>query len=400
MASTTKRSASDQLASILAGAEKKYPGALHKASESVPVNRLPFVEPNLNFATEGGAGFGRFMAMYGQENSGKTRVALELIAQAQRLPQSAEDTLIPRIVYHSSRADDLELSDARRARHMAMAVRLTDELEWIRTTFPDGADAIYYNAEQQFEPIWAKKIGVDLDRLLIFQSNTIEEIVEMMGSLYEHVPLHVIDSTSNASSLISQSKDVGASIYGRNALQWKTSLMDSLPSFDPARNMAIMIHQLSTNVKTGASAPVSTRYMRFIARLSLNFSHGKFLYRKDGVLEEDKPTGHDKLMAYERDADGREVWVKVDKSTICRVGRESVMHWDRRKSQFVELHDLASGGLWLGVIKKSGSWFSIEGEEKNIGQGLKSVYTRLADDEELRSRIAVQLLDYTAEPDV
>ena len=142
-------------------------------------------------------------------------------------------------------------------------------------TFPNGADAVFYNIEQAFDPLWAKKIGVDVDRLTIFESTTIEEVVEMMQNLYAHVPLHILDSTSSASSLLSQKQEVGKSLYAVNARQWKVCLSDSMPSFDPRRNMAIMIHQLSTNMKTGGSIPVSTRYMGFITRLALRFSHGE-----------------------------------------------------------------------------------------------------------------------------
>jgi RecA/RadA recombinase len=388
-----------ELAKILAGAERKYgKGSIHKADESVPFNRLPFVEHNLNYATEGGPAFGRFMALAGEPGSGKTRIALELIAQAQQLPLSAEVILIPRIVYHSSHSDDYSLSDAHRTRHMTMATQLSEQLDWIRNNFPNGADAVYYNAEQQFDPLWAKKIGIDLKRLTIFESTTIEEIVEMMQNLYEHVPLHIVDSTSSGSSLLSQKHDVGKSLMGVDARQWKVCLKDSMPSFDPQRNMGIMIHQLSTNMKTGGLQSQSTQYMRFISRLTLMFRHGQFLWNKDGVLREDKPAGIDEqAMAGIAEADGRIVLAKVDKSTVCRGFRTAALQWHYRKAKFLPIHELASAGLYFGFIIQKKSWFSVPGEINSIGQGLKAVYARLAEDEELRDRIVCRLLDYTDE---
>lgn len=387
-----------ELDKILAASIKKFgAGTVHKASESVPLNRIPFVQPKLNWATEGGPAFGRFMGMAGDPGSGKTRIALELIAAAQQLPHSAEVSLIPRIAYHSARADDTSLSDVLRTKNLRKAELLDDELSWIRETYPHGAEAVYYNAEMQFDKLWAKKIGVDIDRLTIFESTTIEEIVEMMQCLYPHVPLHVVDSTSNASSLLSQKQDVGKSLMGVDARQWKVCLRDSLTSWDRSRNMGIMIHQLSTNLRTGGQQAQSTSYMKFICRLSLMFRHGKFLYLKDGVLTEDKPKGHDKMVQEDAVAQGREVFAKVDKSTVCRPFREAGLQWHYNKAGFVTIDELASQGLYFGLIERSGTWFVISGEEGNIGQNLSGVYARLADDEELRNRITCAALDFTAE---
>jgi RecA/RadA recombinase len=388
-----------ELAKILTAATKRFgAGTIHKASESVPINRVPFLQPKLNWATEGGPAFGRMMGMAGDPGSGKTRIALELIAQAQQLPYSAEVTLIPRIAYHSMRADDTSLSDPLRTKNLRKAELLQDELDWIRLEFPHGAEAVYYNAEMQFDKLWAKKIGVDLDRLTIFESTTIEEIVEMMQNLYPHVPLHVVDSTSNASSLLSQKQEVGKSLMGVDARQWKVCLRDSMVSWDRARNMGIMIHQLSTNLRTGGMQAQSTSYMKFISRLTLMFRHGKFLYLKDGELTSVKPTGLDEMVLDDAPAQGREVFAKVDKSTICRPFREAGMQWHYNKASFVTVDDLSAIALHYGLIQRSGTWFKIPGEEGNLGQNLMGVYQRIADDEELRAQITCRALDFTAEP--
>jgi recombination protein RecA len=387
-----------ELDKILVAASKKFgEGTVHRASESVPINRVPFVQPKLNWATEGGPAFGRFMGMAGDPGSGKTRIALELIAMAQQLPRSAEVSLIPRIVYHSALADDTTLSDSHRMKHLRKAELLDDELSWLRETFPHGANAVYYNAEMQFDKVWAKKIGVDTDRLTIFESTTIEEIVEMMQNLYQHIPIHVVDSTSNASSLLSQKQDVGKSLMGVDARQWKVCLRDSMTSWDRSRNMGIMIHQLSTNLRTGGMQAQSTSYMRFISRLTLMFRHGKFLYLKDGELTPIKPVGLDDRVLDDAPAQGREVFAKVDKSTICRPFREAGMQWHYNKASFVTVDDLSAMGQHYGLIQRAGTWFKIPGEESNLGQSLPGVYARIADDEELRHRIMSRALDFTAE---
>jgi RecA/RadA recombinase len=305
----------EELEALKASLVKNYgSGAMHRADESLPFNRIPFFEPQLNYATQGGLPFGRFASFSGAPNSGKSRVALELVAQAQQLPASAEVYLIPRIAYHSTLIDDTSLDDDRRLKHQIIAENLDRELSWLRNEFPNGADAIFYNAEMQFDPVFAEELGVDLSRLLIRETTTIEEIVQTMGDFYAHVPIHIVDSTTNCSSLVSQAQKLGGSTHGREALQWKECLKRSMPFWDRNRNIAILIHQMSTNQKTTGQQSTATNYMGFMNRMSLRFDHGRFLWYKDGVLLPDKPTGADESsMVGRAEADGREVFVKVEK---------------------------------------------------------------------------------------
>jgi hypothetical protein len=96
-------------------------------------------------------------------------------------------------------------------------------------------------------------------------------------------------------------------------------------------------------------------------------------------------------------ADGVEVYATIEKSRTCRPRRIAGMQWSYAKSQFLPLHDLATAGLHYGFITKSGSWFSVNGEDAKLGQGLKSVYARLAEDADLRDVINNKLMDYTGE---
>lgn len=405
MATTTKAKADPkaELAKILAGLEKKLgPGSVHKGSEVAPVNHLPFLEPNLNYATEGGAPFGRFMAMYGDESVGKTRVAYELIAMLQTLPRSAEVTMIPRIAYHSSRADDTQLSDELRSRHDAKAKRLQEELDWIRETFPSGAEAVFYNAEQQFDPLYARRIGIDTDRLLVIESTTIEEIVEAMENLYAHYAMHVVDSTSSASSLLSQKDEVGRTGgYGTDARQWKISLRDSMRFFDPARNMGVLIHQMTTNMRTGGGQAQSTRYLRHTSSCSIKFTRQSFLYDVDGVLKDKKPDGLDAAsMSGIAEPDGCEVYAKIEKSRTCRPHRNAGLQFHYKRLHFVLEHELAASALYYGMAAQSGSWFykvDAQGEQHKVGQGLKALYAALREDQSFRADVQCRLLDMTAE---
>lgn len=372
--------------------------ALHKASDSLPFNRIPFFQPQLNYATQGGLPFGRFASFAGAPNAGKSRVALEIIAQAQQLPGSAEVYLIPRIAYHSRMIDETSLSDVKREKHQITAENLDRELNWLRQEFPHGAEAIFYNAEAQFDPVFAEELGIDNTRLEIRESTTIEEIVQTMQDFYPHIPLHIVDSTTNCSSLISQAQDVGKSTYGREALQWKECIKRSMPSWDRNRNIAILIHQMSTNQKTTGQQSTATNYMGFMSRMSLRFDHGRYLWEKDGVLLPDKPKGADEQsMAGRAEADGREVFVKVEKSTAGRPGRVGGLQWSYKAEEFNWVHELSAAALYYGLARKSGSWYSIDGEDQNIGQGMKSLYGRMIEDAELRAQIVCRLLDFVSQ---
>lgn len=332
-------------------------------------------------------------------NSGKTRNAYELIAQLQGLPGTLENISIPRIDYHTSLSNETIISDDLRRSHEMRAAWLTEEIEWVRANFPHGGDAVFYNAEQQFDPKYAETIGIDTSRLKIVDSTVIEEICEIMQGLLPHYCMHVIDSTSYASSNLQLKEDVGKSLYAVDARQWKSSLKPTMTYFDKTLNIGLMIHQMSTNMRTGGQDPNSTKFMRFASSLSIKFERGKFLWLKDGVLIEDKATGADKeSMAGRAEPDGVQVFAKIEKSRTCRPFRVAGLQFKYRKPiGYVHVHDLAQSGLYFGLVQQSGSWFKVAGEAETLGQGLKTVYARLADDEELRGRIMCRLLDTTVD---
>lgn len=387
------------IAKVYADAEKKYSrGIIHKGSETTPVYKLPFKQPNMNYATEGGLGFGRVAALYGDSATGKTRCAYEQMAQIMGLPGTLEEYSIPRIAYHAGLADDTSLSDAMRKAHAEQAAWLTEELEWVRKTFPEGGDVAFYNAEQQYNAKYAAEVGVDNDRVHLVETTVIEEICDIMENLFPHIPMHVVDSTSYAASNLMLKEDVGKSLYAVDARQWKTSLKHALTFFDTSRNQLLMIHQMSANMRTGGQTPNNTSFMRFASSCSIKFNRGKFLWLKDGVLMEDKPTGADEAsQAGRAETDGVEVFAQVEKSRTCRPFKIAGMQWSYQKPiGYVAMHDLSQAGLYYGLIEQSGSWFKIPGEAKAIGQGLKTVYGRLEKDPELRGQITSRLLDYVS----
>jgi hypothetical protein len=297
--------------------------------------------------------------------------------------------LVPRIAYHKGHG------------HEAVVAKLEDERDWIHDHFPNGAESVYFNIEGEFDKIRAQRLGIDTDRMYLVESNIIEDIVGVMESLYAHFHIHILDSTSNGTSLLSLKQDTGKSLVGTDARQWKVTIRDSMVHFGQKHsgipNLAVLIHQMSTNVRTGGAQAMSTRYLRHTSSCSVRFHRGAFLWRKDGALVEDKPEGADKVsMAGTAEPDGVAVYAKIEKSRTCRPFRAAAMQFDYKTLGYVPIHELTTSGIYHGVIEKSGSWFKVAGEEKGV-QGMTKIYARVAEDRDLQDVILARLMDYTQE---
>lgn len=367
-------------------------GMVHYASQAPPVYHLSFLNPHLDYATEGGAPWNRAIALYGDESTGKSLAAFQLAAVAQGLPDTMDDLLRARISYHKGHGHDV------------IVARLQDELEWICDNFPNGASVMWHDIEGQFDKKRAQKLGIDTDRLLLGESNILEDVGKNLSDYYPLVNMHVLDSTSAAESALKLKFDPGKSTIGVDSRQWKEVLKHSNTYFGPAHNgtgipnMLVMIHQMSMNIKTGANQAQASKFLKFHSSCSVRFERGSFLWQIGDVLKKDKPTGADEHShAGRAEADGLEVFVKIDKSRTCRPFRTGAMHFNFNTLSYEWLSELATSGLYYGLLEQSGSYFKVVGEEKTLGQGMKVVYARLADDEDLRYAIMARLLDYSDE---
>lgn len=383
------------LETITAGIKKRRLGAeIHFGSQTPRVYRIPYKSPGMNYATQGGFPIGRFGTSWGKGSTFKSRSAYELMAQAQHLPQAAEEALWPRIKVYR------ELGEDRRVR------LLEDELEYIKDHWPDGMEIALYNAELQWDKVWAKKLGIDTDRVLIVESLVIEEICEIMQNSFAGIDMHVVDSTSNAGSLATHKADYGEhGGYGPEARAWKRSLMKCMVSFDYGRNVGVLINQASTNMKTSGAQPVSTQFISHTSSLTLKFETAYQLYSQNGVLEQGKKTGDDDAsLAGRREADGIDIMMTVDKSRVCRPMRVAHLYARYGAKTFDFVRELVDMAIFHEIIVKKTTWYSIvnkeTGEFENLGQGLKAVYNRLVEDVDLRGFVyATQMMTLDSEDD-
>lgn len=371
-----------ELGKIVKAAEKKKLGVtIHRGDQMEHPRRIPFKSPNMNYATEGGAPIGRFSLFWGGESSYKSRCAYELMAQAQDLPHAAELALYPRIVF---------LRDCGLDKY---AKALEEELEYLQSTWPDGMEIAFYNCEQQFDKIWAQKLGIDTHRLILVEGQAIEDIVDTMEGTYSTIDMHVVDSTSNAASISELNSKKTDALYGPDARAWKRSIRDSMVHFDPERNVGLLINQASTNVRTGGSTPVSTRYLMHTSSMTLKFERGKFLYMHDGVLKDEKLEGGDKIsLAGRQEPGGVEIFATTQKSRVCRPFRIAALHARFGAREFDHTWEMFNAGVFFGIIKGGGGgWYTVDGDEKKV-QGEKGVRVRLEQDAALCGKIYARLM--------
>ncbi len=373
-------------------------GSFHRGSESERAYRLPARSANINRATEGGFPIGRWTLLYGGESTFKTRVAFEAMAVAQNLVEETERLLLPQIKFYR------ELGNAK------MVERLTEELEFIKAKWPDGMECVYYNAEQQWEREYAAKLGIDVDRVYIAESVTIEDIVSAMELLYRPYHMHVVDSTSNCTSLEEQGMKMSDYRIGLDARIWKKTLRKSMKFFNRPNgvdnppedhNIGILISQISTNVRSGAEQKAVGKYVGHTSSMTLHFRRGKYLYTVDGVMTDGKPGGADEAsLAGRAEPDGVEIFAEVEKSRVCRPFRVAALHSDLNRRRFDHSWELANAAMHYGIARLSGSWYSIldnEGEVLNKAQGWKGLVKLIEADEDLQGLLYARLMDEVAD---
>lgn len=361
--------------------------AVHRGSEVEDVYRVPFESPNLLYATEGGIPIGRFSQFWGGLSSFKTRAAYECIRAAQTLPVAAERVLMPRI------------KDLKERNLPLRAKRLQQELEYLRETWPNGMECAFYNAEQQYDPEYAKKLGIDTDRLNLVESQVIEDIVGIIEATAHLVEMHVIDSTSSAASVEEHAMEMTDRRRGLDARVWKQTLRKAMAHWSPQRNVGILINQVSTNQTHGGDQPVSTKFIGHTSSMTMKFQRAKFLYRVDGVLKEDKPKGADEQsLAGRVEPAGVQIYASIEKSRVCRPFRIAALQADFVTRSYDHSWELANAAEFFGMVEKSGTWYKVPHVEKAI-QGEKGLTKYIREDQEFAERIYARLMYSLEEED-
>src|SRR5690349_21288579 len=270
----------------------------------------------------GGFPRGRVCEIYGPESSGKTTIALQVVAQAQK----------------------------------------------------NGGMAAFIDVEHALDPIYARKLGVDVDNLLVSQPDYGEQALEITGALIASgsIDVLVVDSVA---ALVPKSEldgEMGDSHMGVQARLMSQALRKLTGTVNKSRTCLIFINQIREKIGVMFGNPETTtggRALKFYSSVRLDIRRIAAIKDGEAVV-------------------GNRTRVKVVKNKVAAPFREA--EFDIIYGEGISKEgDLLDLGVAQNLIEKSGSWFSYKGER--IGQGRENARQFLKDNPDIRQAIDVEL---------
>ncbi len=285
----------------------------------VQVDVIPTGSISLDYALGiGGVPRGRIVEIYGPESSGKTTLALHIIAEAQKR----------------------------------------------------GGLAAFVDAEHALDPIYARKLGVDTVNLLVSQPDTGEQALEIVETLVRSGALDVvvIDSVAALVPRAELEGEMGDSHMGLQARLMSQALRKLTATVSKSNTCVIFINQLREKIGVMFGNPETTtggRALKFYTSIRLDIRRIASIKEGPNVV-------------------GNRTRVKVVKNKLAPPFRECEFDimYDQGISKEGDLLDLATN---LGLIQKSGTWYSF-GEER-LGQGRENVKRYMKENPEFRDKL-------------
>ena len=237
-----------------------------------------------------------------------------------------------------------------------------------------GGIAAIIDAEHAFDRFYAEKLGVDIDNLLISQPDSGEQALEVADQLIRSsaIDIIVIDSVAALTPKAELEGDMGDNKVGLQARLMSQALRKLTASINKTNTTCIFINQLREKIGVMFGSPETTtggNALKFYASVRIDI-------RKASVIKD----GEEQL--------GTRVRVKVVKNKVAPPFRKAEFDimFGEGISKIGEVLDL---GVDLGVIKKSGSWFSYG--DRKLGQGRDAVKDLLINDLELQAEIEAKV---------
>jgi recombination protein RecA len=274
----------------------------------------------------GGLPRGRMVEIYGPESSGKTTLALHTIAEAQKR----------------------------------------------------GGTCAFIDAEHALDPIYARKLGVDVDNLLISQPDAGEQALEIADTLVRSgaIDVLVVDSVAALVPRAELEGEMGDSHVGLHARLMSQALRKLTGSVSKSKTTFIFLNQIRLKIGVMFGSPETTtggNALKFYASIRLDIRRIGQIKEKDEVV-------------------GNQTRVKVVKNKLAPPFRqvEFDIMYGEGISKMGELIDL---GVKAGIVDKSGSWFSFDSQR--IGQGRNNARQFLTDHPEVAEAVELKLRDHS-----
>ena len=248
--------------------------------------------------------------------------------------------------------------------------KTTVALQAIAEVQKAGGRAAFIDAEHALDPVYAKNLGVNLNELLLSQPDTGEQALEICEALVrsEAVNIVVIDSVA---ALVPQAEiegEMGDSHVGLQARLMSQALRKLSGTINKTKTTAIFINQLREKVGIMFGNPETTpggRALKFYSTIRLDIRRAEQIKNGDQVI-------------------GNKTVIKVVKNKVAppfKTANVEIMY-GQGISREGEIVDLASE---LGIVEKSGAWYSYKGEK--IGQGKENVKLLLRSKPELKEEL-------------
>jgi recombination protein RecA len=247
----------------------------------------------------------------------------------------------------------------------------------------NGGVCAYIDAEHAMDPVYAAAIGVNVDELLISQPDTGEQALEIADMLIRSGALDVlvIDSVAALVPRAEIEGEMGDTHMGLQARLMSQALRKLTGNLNKSRTIAVFINQLREKIGVMFGSPETTpggRALKFYSSVRLDIRRIESI--KDGP-----------------EVVGNRVRVKVVKNKTAPPFKQAEFDimYGKGISREGSLLDV---GVELGIIKKSGAWFTYDGEQ--LGQGRENVKTFLADNVDLMVEISEKIKDASGLNDV
>ena len=274
----------------------------------------------------GGLPRGRVVEIYGPESSGKTTLALHAIAEAQKI----------------------------------------------------GGTAAFVDAEHALDPVYAKKLGVNIDELIVSQPDTGEQALEIVDTLVRSnaIDVLVIDSVAALVPRAEIEGEMGDSHVGLQARLMSQALRKLTGSISRSRCIVIFINQVRMKIGVMYGNPETTtggNALKFYASVRLDIRRTGQIKDRDDIV-------------------GNATRVKVVKNKVAPPFKqvEFDIMYGEGISKIGEMLDL---GVKAGLVEKSGAWFSYD--SVRIGQGRENAKTFLRENPELRDKLEAAIRKQT-----